>query len=131
MVGSVATENARVAETLAVTREEWARMAKDGPTEAERADAVAFMTGSLPLQFTDSRRVADSLLSPAAERPADGLAGRAGGAAAGAADRAAGQGGGAAAAAGGAGGGVAGTARCCDCRATGGALIRFAGSDPL
>ena len=109
VVGSVATENARVAETLSVTREEWARMAKDGPTEAERADAVAFMTGSLPLQFTDSRRVADSLLVAAAERPADGLAGRAGGAAEGAADRAAGQGGDAAAAAGGAGGWWRGT----------------------
>ena len=32
IVGSVATENARVAETLAVTREEWARMAEGGPT---------------------------------------------------------------------------------------------------
>ena len=78
VVGSVATENARVAETLAVTREEWARMAKDGPTEAERADAVAYMTGSLPLQFTDSRRVADSLLSLRQNgRPMDWLAGRA------------------------------------------------------
>lgn len=78
VVGSVATENARVAETLAVTREEWARMAKDGPTEAERADAVAYMTGSLPLQFTDSRRVADSLLTLRQnDRPADWLGGRA------------------------------------------------------
>jgi zinc protease len=78
VVGSVATENARVAETLSVTREEWARMAADGPTEAERADAVAFMTGSLPLQFTDSRRVADSLLSLRQNgRPVEWLAGRA------------------------------------------------------
>ena len=42
IIGSVATENARVAETLAVTREEWARMAAEGPTEAELDDAVAF-----------------------------------------------------------------------------------------
>ena len=56
IVGSVATENARVAETLAVTREEWARMAEGGPSDAEVADAVAFLTGSMPLQFTDSRR---------------------------------------------------------------------------
>ncbi len=78
VVGSVATENARVAETLAVTREEWARMAKDGPTDAEREDAVAYLTGSLPLQFTDSRRVADSLLSLRQNgRPRDWLGGRA------------------------------------------------------
>ena len=46
--------------------------------EAERADAVAYMTGSLPLQFTDSRRVTDSLLSLRQNgRPAEWLAGRA------------------------------------------------------
>jgi zinc protease len=77
VVGSVATENARVAETLAVTREEWARMAAEGPTEAELADAVAFLTGSLPLQFTDSRRVADTLLMLRQNgRPTDWLSGR-------------------------------------------------------
>jgi zinc protease len=78
IVGSVATENARVAETLSVTREEWARMAAEGPTEAEREDAVAYLTGSLPLQFTDSRRVAESLLVLRQNgRPLDWLAGRA------------------------------------------------------
>ncbi len=77
IVGSVATENARVAETLAVTREEWARMAAEGPTEEELADAVAYLTGSLPLQFTDSRRVSDALLSLRQnERPPEWLAGR-------------------------------------------------------
>ncbi|MBV1796220.1 pitrilysin family protein [Siccirubricoccus sp. G192] len=77
IVGSVATENARVAETLAVTREEWARMAESGPTETELADAVAFLTGSLPLAFTDSRRVANALLTLRQnDRPADWLAGR-------------------------------------------------------
>ena len=77
IIGSVATENARVAETLAVTREEWARMAEHGPTEAELADAVAYLTGSLPLQFADSRRVADGLLSLRQNgRPPDWLAGR-------------------------------------------------------
>ena len=77
IVGSVATENARVAETLAVTREEWARMAAEGPTEEEMADAVAYLTGSLPLQFTDSRRVSDALLSQRQnDRPPEWLAGR-------------------------------------------------------
>jgi len=77
VVGSVATENARVAETLAVTREEWARMAAEGPTEPELADAVAFLTGSMPLAFTDSRRIADALLTLRQNnRPTDWLARR-------------------------------------------------------
>lgn len=77
IVGSVATENARVAETLSVTRDEWRRMAEHGPTEAELADAVAYLTGSLPLQFTDSRRVADGLLALRQNnRPPDWLAER-------------------------------------------------------
>ncbi|WP_372624000.1 M16 family metallopeptidase [Falsiroseomonas sp.] len=63
VVGSSATDNARVAETLAVTRAEWARMAEQGPTQAELEDAVAFLTGNLPLQFTDSRRIAGTLLA--------------------------------------------------------------------
>jgi zinc protease len=63
IVGSTSTDNARVAETLAVTRAEWARMTADGPTPAELEDAVAFLTGNLPLQFTDSRRIAGTLLA--------------------------------------------------------------------
>ncbi|WP_237216753.1 M16 family metallopeptidase, partial [Falsiroseomonas oryziterrae] len=63
IVGSTATDNARVAETLAVTKDEWRRMAGDGPTREELDDAVAFLTGNLPLQFTDSRRIAGTLLA--------------------------------------------------------------------
>lgn len=63
VVGSSATDNARVGEAWAVTREEWARMAAEGPTADELEDAVAFLTGNLPLQFTDSRRIAGTLLA--------------------------------------------------------------------
>jgi zinc protease len=63
IVGSSATDNARVAETLSVTRDEWTRMAETGPTREELDDAVAFLTGNLPLQFTDSRRIAGTLLA--------------------------------------------------------------------
>lgn len=63
IIGSTSTDNARVAETLAVTRAEWTRMAAEGPTPAELDDAVAFLTGNLPLQFTDSRRIAGTLLA--------------------------------------------------------------------
>ncbi len=63
LIGAVSSENARMAETLAVTRAEWQRMAEAGPTEEELADAVAYLTGALPLQFVDSRRIADGLLT--------------------------------------------------------------------
>lgn len=52
-------------------------MAAEGPTDEEMADAVAYLTGSMPLQFTDSRRVADALLAQRQnDRPPDWLAGR-------------------------------------------------------
>ncbi len=77
IVGSVATENARVAETLAVTREEWGRFAASGPTQEELDDAVAFLTGSMPLQFSDTRRTAEGLLAMRQNaRALDWLAGR-------------------------------------------------------
>jgi zinc protease len=63
VLGSASTDNAQVAEMLAVTRAEWSRMAESGPTETEIADAVAFLTGNLPLQFTDTRRIAGTLLA--------------------------------------------------------------------
>ena len=63
LLGSVASDNGKIAEALAVTRDEWARMAADGPTDAEMAEAIAFLTGSLALQFTDSRRIANTLLA--------------------------------------------------------------------
>jgi zinc protease len=77
VVGSVATENARVAETLSVTRDEWARMAAEGATQEELDDAVAYLTGSLPLQFSDTRRTAQALLAMRQNgRAVDWLAGR-------------------------------------------------------
>ncbi|MBE9606699.1 insulinase family protein [Acetobacteraceae bacterium H6797] len=63
IVGATATVNARVQETLSVLRDEWGRMASEGPTEAEVTEAVAYLTGSMPLQFTDSRRIAATLLA--------------------------------------------------------------------
>jgi zinc protease len=77
LVGSVASDNGKIAEALAVTRDEWARMAADGPTDAEMAEAVAFLTGSLALQFTDSRRIATTLMAMQRNgRPLDWLEGR-------------------------------------------------------
>ncbi len=63
VTGGFATENARVAEALDVTRGVWSDLAQTGPTEAELEEAIAYLTGSLPLQFTDSRRIAGTLLA--------------------------------------------------------------------
>jgi zinc protease len=77
LVGSVASDNGKIAEALSVTRDEWARMAADGPTDAEMAEAIAFLTGSLALQFTDSRRIANTLIAMQRNgRPIDWLDGR-------------------------------------------------------
>lgn len=77
VIGTVATENARMGETLGLVREEWALMAQAGPTAGELADAVAFLTGNAPLQFTDTRRIAGTLLALRRNnRPLDWLAQR-------------------------------------------------------
>lgn len=77
VLGASATENARVAETLDVLRECWAAFAKDGPTEAELADAKAYLAGSFPLAFTSTPEIARALVSlQLAERPPDWLEGR-------------------------------------------------------
>jgi zinc protease len=62
ILGSVATENARVGEVWNLIRQGWAEMAERGPTAEEVREAIAFLAGSLPLQFTDSRRTASLLL---------------------------------------------------------------------
>ena len=68
---------AQIHDLLTVLRAEWRRMAEDGPTAAEMEEAIAFMTGSQPLQFTDSRRIAATLLAMRRNgRPLDWLARR-------------------------------------------------------
>jgi len=59
---SAGTANERVGETLSVFATEWDRMASSGVTEDELADAKAFLTGSFPLRFTSSRRIAGILV---------------------------------------------------------------------
>mgnify|MGYP003693939739 CR=1 FL=1 len=61
IVGSVATENGRVGESIALVREEWQRMREDGPTAAEiAADAKTYLTGAVP-----ARPRLDATTSPA------------------------------------------------------------------
>jgi zinc protease len=63
VTGATATQNARVKESIDVIRQVWAEMAAEGPTEAELADAKAYLIGSYPLRFTSSSRIASNLVS--------------------------------------------------------------------
>ncbi len=60
--GGVSTANARVGESIAVIREEWARMRNEGVSEAELKDAKTYLTGSFPLRFTSTDRIARMLV---------------------------------------------------------------------
>lgn len=62
LLGGVATQNARVAESVGIVRAEWARMAGKGPTAEELAAAKKYLTGSYPLRFSNSSRIADMLV---------------------------------------------------------------------
>jgi zinc protease len=61
--GGVGTQNARVADTLKITRQEWARMRDEGPTAEELADAKTYLIGSYPLRFTSSTATSKSLVA--------------------------------------------------------------------
>jgi zinc protease len=63
VIGTTATANSTVAETVAVVEAEWARMGADGPTAEELADAKAYLTGSLPLALNSTNAIADVLLA--------------------------------------------------------------------
>jgi zinc protease len=60
--GQVATQNARVGETLDLIRQEWRRLAEEGPTEKELADAKTFLTGSFALRLDSTGSIADFLV---------------------------------------------------------------------
>src|SRR4051812_15306792 len=62
ILGSVATENGRVAESISLIRQEWQRMRDEGPTEDELRDAKVYLTGSFPLSLDSTRRIAGLLV---------------------------------------------------------------------
>ncbi len=61
-VGSVATENAAVKESLEVIQGELKRMAEKGPSANELQNAKQYLTGSYPLRFDTSSKIASQLL---------------------------------------------------------------------
>ncbi len=62
-IGQVATENERVSESLDVIRAEIARIAEEGVTEKELADAKTYLTGSYPLRFDTNDKIAGQLIA--------------------------------------------------------------------
>jgi zinc protease len=68
ILGSVATENARVAQSIALIRAEWRHMRDEGPSEAELDDAKTYLIGSFPLTLDTSDRVASLLVEMQIEK---------------------------------------------------------------
>ncbi|MET4807035.1 pitrilysin family protein [Limibacillus sp. MBR-115] len=60
--GGVATAGERVGDSLNLIRAEWERLAEEGPTAEELEAAKTYLTGSFPLRFSNSGRIAGMLL---------------------------------------------------------------------
>ncbi len=60
--GQVATQNARVGESIDLIRQEWTRMAAAGPTAEELTDAKTFLTGSFALRLNSTQSIARFLI---------------------------------------------------------------------
>lgn len=60
--GGVATRNDAIKQSLDVIRDELKRMAEDGPTEVELANAKSYLTGSYALRFDTNNKIASQLL---------------------------------------------------------------------
>lgn len=61
--GSFATANAQVGQSLALVRGEFDRIVREGVTDAELADAKAYLTGSFPLRLTSDSAIAGMLVA--------------------------------------------------------------------
>ncbi|WP_299436441.1 pitrilysin family protein [uncultured Rhodospira sp.] len=62
-IGGVATANARVGESLDLVKAEWRRMAEEGPTAEDLADAKTYLTGAWPMRFTSTQAIARMLVA--------------------------------------------------------------------
>lgn len=60
--GGVATQNERVAEAIETIEAEIRRMAEDGPTDEELANAKSYLTGSYALRFDTGSKIASQLI---------------------------------------------------------------------
>lgn len=60
--GGVATKNEEIAQSLDLIRAELKRIAAEGPTETELANAKSYLTGSFALGFDSNAKIANQLL---------------------------------------------------------------------
>jgi len=60
---SFSASNDKTEEALSVLRQEWARLAKEGPTAEELEDAKSYLTGSLLLGLTSTEDISNTLNS--------------------------------------------------------------------
>jgi zinc protease len=61
-IGSVATKNEQIGQSLELIRNELKRVAAEGVTATELADAKSYLTGSFALRFDTSANIANQLL---------------------------------------------------------------------
>lgn len=61
-MGQMGTANATVAQSIALIRQEWQRLATEGITAEELAATKTYMTGSYPLRFDGNSEIADILV---------------------------------------------------------------------
>tara|TARA_R110002049_G_scaffold44333_5_gene129965 strand:- start:16987 stop:18309 length:1323 start_codon:yes stop_codon:yes gene_type:complete len=61
-MGSVSSANDRIAEAIAVIRDEWAKAATEGITQQELDDAKTYITGAYPLRFDGNAPIANILV---------------------------------------------------------------------
>jgi zinc protease len=61
-MGRVATANDRVAESIAVIRDEWEKLASGGVTDQELQEAKTYLTGAYPLRFDGNGPIADIMV---------------------------------------------------------------------
>ena len=62
MLGSVATKNESIAESLSVIRDVLTRMANEGPSAEDLENAKKYLVGSYALRFDTSGKIASQLL---------------------------------------------------------------------
>lgn len=62
LLGRLASANDRMAEAIDVIRSEWAKIATEGVTEEELAEAKTYITGSYPLRFDGNGPIASIMV---------------------------------------------------------------------
>jgi zinc protease len=63
IIGGVATQNSRVAQSIDIIRAEWRRMRDSGPTAQELQDAKTYLTGSFPLSLDSTGNIAGVIVT--------------------------------------------------------------------